>query len=216
MTAAQAPTSIPVRRRRPHSWGRLLWGLALLGVGVAWLLDMTSAVDVTYLRILAVALIVLGFVVPFVPEREHGGIVGFGVVLTVLALVAVMFGSTVNPTLLRHGAGDVAVTPTSADQIRDRYEHGVGDFTLDLQRVELPVGTTRTQVSLGAGQLRVRVPDDVRVRVEGSAGIGDVVVMSHKEAGIAPSYSGEVSDGSSERVLELDAAVGLGRIEVTR
>ncbi|HSK91400.1 MAG TPA: LiaF domain-containing protein [Euzebyales bacterium] len=205
---------MPVQHRRPHSWARLRWGLAMVGVGVAWLLDVTGAVDVTYVRILAVALIVLGCVVPFVPER--GGIVGLGVVLTVLALLAVMFGPTVSPALLRHGAGDVAITPTSASDIRDRYEHGVGDFTLDLQHVELPVGTTRTQVALGAGQLRIRVPHGVRVHVDGSAGLGDVVVMSHKEGGIAPSYSGEVSDGSSERVLDIDAAVGLGRIEVTR
>lgn len=135
---------------------------------------------------------------------------------TVLTLLALVFGATVSPMLLRHGVGDVAVTPTSADEIRDRCEHGVGDFVLDLQRVELLVGTTSTHVALGAGQLQVRVPDDVLVRVDGSAGLGDVVVMSHDEAGVAPSYSGEVTGGSSERLLDLDAAVGLGRIEVTR
>lgn len=86
---------MPVRHRRPHSWGRLLWGLALLGVGVAWLLDLTSAVDVTYLRILAVALIVLGCVVPFVPEREHGGIIGFGVACSTSTQLSAWVGSRV-------------------------------------------------------------------------------------------------------------------------
>lgn len=78
---------VPVDDRQPPSWGRLLWGMALVGAGIAWLLDASGAVDVTFTRLIAVALIVLGVVVPFVPDREHGGVVGLGAVLVAFALL---------------------------------------------------------------------------------------------------------------------------------
>jgi hypothetical protein len=214
MSTAQAPA--PVSGRQSSAWGQLLWGLALLGAGAIWLLDASGVVDVTYPTAIALALIGLGIVVPFVPTRERSGIIGLGVVLVVLALVNIVAGPAADPTLLRHGAGDVTVAPASAEQVRQRYEHGVGDLTVDLRHVVFPAGTTSTSIHLGVGQLRVRVPDDVSVRARASAGLGDVVVLAQKRSGIAPSFDGEVMGGSTERVLDLDAAVGLGRIEVTR
>jgi hypothetical protein len=214
MSSAHAPAG--VSGRQSPAWGRLLWGLALLGAGSLWLLDASDLADITYPKAIAIALIGLGVVVPFVPTRDHGGVIGLGVVLVVLALVTVVAGPAANPTLLRRGAGDVTVAPTAAEQVRQRYEHGVGDLTVDLRRVAFPAGTTRTSIHLGAGQLRVRLPNDVSARVRASAGLGDVVVLEHKRSGIAPSFDGEIMGRSAERVLDLEVAVGLGRIEVTR
>ena len=214
MSSAQAPA--PAHARQPLAWGRLLWGLALVAAGSAWLLDAAGVVDVSYPRALALALIGIGLVVPFVPDHQHGGVVGLGVVLTLLALMTVVAGPGADPTLLRHGLGDMHVTPATAAQLRDHYEHGVGDLVVDLRGVELPSGTTSTSVRLGAGQLRVRVPDGVQVQVDGSAAIGDVVVGGSKRSGMAPTFTGRLGDGPSTRVLELEVAVGLGRIEVTR
>jgi hypothetical protein len=214
MNATHVPA--PVGERPSLAWGRALWGLALLGAGCLWLLDASGIVDVTFPRVIAFALIALGIVVPFVPTHEHGGVIGLGVVLMVLAVVTVIAGPAVDPTLLGRGIGDVNAAPASVEQLRPRYEHGVGDLTVDLRRIEFPVGTTETSVRLGAGQLRVRLPDDVGVRVRASAGLGDVVVLGDKRSGVAPSFDREVTGGSSERVLDLEATVGTGRIEVTR
>ena len=78
------------------------------------------------------------------------------------------------------------------------------------------MGTTATAVRLGIGQLRVRVPPDVTVRFDGSAGVGDVAVLSRTRSGVAPSIDGVDRGASTERVLDLDVAVGVGSIEVTR
>lgn len=211
-----APVTTASGARRQPEWSRLLWGLALVGLGGVWLLDTTGAIELTFPRMIAVALIAVGLTVPFVPVREHGGVIGLGVLLTVVALITVVIGPAVDPSLLRHGAGDVTVTPASTAQLQDRYEHGVGDLTVDLRQLTFPAGTTSTEVRLGAGQVRVRIPEDVTVQVDGAAGIGDVVVLATKRAGVAPSFAGEVAGSSSERVLVLDVSVGLGRIEVTR
>lgn len=212
---SSAPLPVPEHARPPLAWGRFVWGLALLAAGAAWLLDAAGVADVSYARVLAVALIGIGLVVPFVPAHEHGGVVGLGIVLTLLALVTVVAGPGADPTLLRHGVGDVRVAPVTAVQVHERYEHGIGDLVVDLHRVELPSGTTSTSVRLGAGQVRVRVPHGVQVHVDGRAAIGDVVVGSAKRSGVAPTFTGRLGTGPSTRVLDLDVAVGLGRIEVT-
>jgi hypothetical protein len=214
MTSAPAPTPVPDRRE--PSWGRLLWGLALVGAGLAWLLDASGAVDVTFPRLIAVALIGVGIVTPFVPIREHGAVIGLGMVLVVLALATVLAAPAVRLGVVSGGAGDLTIAPASVRQVQPVYEHGVGDVTVDLRETVFPAGTTTTSVRLGAGDLRVRVPEDVTVRVDAEAGVGEVVVGSQERSGIAPSFSGELAGTSSERVLQLDAGVGMGRVEVTR
>lgn len=214
MTGAPATAR---RARPPHvGWGRLMWGAALLAAGGVWLLDATGAVAVDYSRTIAAALIVVGVVVPFVPRDEQAGVIGLGVVLSAATLIVVLTGPAIDPGLLRQGVGDASVTLQSATQVEQRYEHGVGDFTVDLRQVELPVGTTATAVRLGIGQLRVHVPPDVTVRFDGNAGLGDVAVLSRTRSGVAPSLDGVDRGASAERVLDLDVAVGVGSIEVTR
>lgn len=216
MSSTPAPAPAPISHRQEPAWGRLLWGLALLGAGVAWLLDASGTVDITFPRMIAIALIGVGLVTPFIPTREHGGVVGLGVVLVVLALATVIAGPAADLTVLRSGAGDVMIAPASADQVRATYEHGAGNVTVDLHDIVFPAGTTTTTMRLGAGELSVRVPADVVVQVDAHAGLGDVVVASEQRSGVAPSFSGELAGTSSERVLKLDLGVGLGQIEVTR
>ncbi|HEX6256897.1 MAG TPA: LiaF domain-containing protein [Euzebyales bacterium] len=211
-----APAPVPIPDRQEPAWGRLLWGVVLVGAGVLWLLDAADVVDVTFPRMIALALIGVGIVTPFVPVREHGGVIGLGIVLVVLALITVVAGPAADVTVFRSGAGNVTLAPASASQVRETYEHGAGNVTVDLRDITFPVGTTATAVRLGAGELTIRVPDDVSVQVDASAGMGEVVVDEQERAGVAPSFSGELAGTSSSRVLSLDVSVGVGRIEVTR
>lgn len=213
---SSTPAPAPVSRPSAPAWGRLLWGLALIGGGVMWLLDASGAVDVTFPRMIAVALIGVGIITPFVPTREHGGVIGLGVVLVVLAVAATIAGPAANLTVLGSGAGDVTIAPATADQVRATYEHGAGTVSVDLRGVEYPAGTTSSEIRLGAGELQVQVPADVTVRVDAHAGLGEVVVAGQERSGIAPSFAGDLTGTSSERVLSLDLGVGMGRIEVTR
>jgi hypothetical protein len=211
-----APAQVPIPERREPSWGRLLWGVVLVGVGVLWLLDAGGVVDVTFPRLIAMALIGVGIVTPFVPEREHAGVIALGIVLVVFALITVVAGPATDLAVWRGGAGDVTVAPAAASQVRETYEHGAGNVTVDLADITFPTGTTATTVRLGAGDLTVQVPDDITVRVDANAGMGEVVVDGQERAGLAPSFTGELAGTSSARTLSLDLSVGVGRIEVTR
>jgi hypothetical protein len=213
MSTAPAPVQIP--DRQAPAWGRLLWGVVLVGAGVLWLLDAGGVMDVTFARIIALALIGVGIVTPFVPVREHGGVIALGIVLVVLAVITVAAGPAADLAVGRGGAGDVTVAPAAASQVRDTYEHGAGNVTVDLRDITFPAGTTATAVRLGAGDLTVRVPDDVTVQVDASAGMGEIVVDDQERSGVAPTFTGELA-GSSSQVLSLDVSVGVGRIEVTR
>jgi predicted membrane protein len=210
-----AHASPPVSHPTPVSWGRLLWGVALLGAGTLWLLDVTNVAGIRYLTVIALALIGLGIVIPFVPTHQNGAVV-LGLVLTALAFTTVMAGRAVDPALLRRGAGDLRVAPAAVEQLHRRYEHGAGDVTLDLRHLAFPVGVTRTGIHLGAGELDVRLPDDVSVRIHASAGVGEVVVLGRQRSGVEPALDTVVRGHSSERVLDLEATVGVGSIEVTR
>jgi hypothetical protein len=214
MSTAHLPA--PVIRPRPVSWGRLLWGIALFGAGALWLLDAGDVVDVAYPTVIALSLIALGVAMSFVPTHQNGAVIGLGLVLSVLAFATVVVGPAADPALLRRGAGDVRVAPTAAEHLAERYEHGAGNLTVDLGHMAFPIGVTTTSVHLGAGELNVRLPDDVSVQVHTSAGLGEVAVLTQERFGVRPTLDAVVRGGSSERVLDLEATVGVGSIEVTR
>lgn len=214
MTAAPAPTA--GHGRGSPSTGRLLWGMALLGAGFAWLLDAAGVADVTVARVVAVALIALGGVVAFLPARDRGPAVALGMVLVLVAVLTIVARPVGDLALVRHGVGDRHVAPASASQLQASYEHGVGNVVVDLHRVVVPEGTTDVEVRLGAGDLRVRIPPDATVRVDARAGMGDVAVLDDQRGGVGPSLTGDIAGATPGHTLRLDASVGLGRVEVTR
>ena len=78
----------------------------------------------------------------------------------------------------------------------------------------MPAGETHVKTTLGIGDLKVHVPYGVKVVVDAHAGAGEVTVFGHTADGTSVDYSTSV--GRGERVLVIDARVGLGQLEVTR
>src|SRR5262249_27341079 len=68
---------------------------------------------------------------------------------------------------LDDGIGNRTYVPTTTADLHRDYRLGVGNLTVDLSRLSVGPGTTRVQAHLGAGDLQVAVPHDVRVRVVG-------------------------------------------------
>lgn len=120
MTAAPAPTA--GHGRGSPSTGRLLWGMAMLGAGVAWLLDAAGVADVAVARVVAVALIALGGVVAFLPARDRGSAVALGMVLVLVAVLTIVARPVGDLALVRHGVGDQHVAPASASQLQASYD----------------------------------------------------------------------------------------------
>lgn len=203
---------------RPHAvrWGQLVWGGALLVIGVAWFLDVSVGLGVAYPIVLAGLLIAVGVALPLAPAHDRGGVLGLGVVLSIAVLASAIAGPAVDPFAVRRGVGNVTERPVAAAAVRDHYEHGVGDLSIDLRSLSLPPGETAVAAELAIGTLTIEVPPDVAVDVSGEAGLGVVEVFGQERSGVGPTLRTRTSATSDARSLEVDASVGIGRIEVTR
>jgi hypothetical protein len=196
----------PLRTPRPIGWG-----LALIGAGVLWLLAL-AGVDIPWAIVLPALVIGVG-VLLLVGGRVIGrsGLIGVGIVLSVLALSV-----SVTPTAVPVSAGDRVHTVTDPGDLESDYQLGAGSLVIDLRELELPAGTTQITAGVGMGELIVHVPARTAVEGEGRVAMGEVVAFDTTRGGIAPTLTFTESADGSDRILVLDLRVGLGSIEVDR
>ena len=142
----------------------------------------------------------------------RGLLIAFGT-LVALVLVAAAIFAAVFHVQLGHGIGDRSYFVTSTSELRQKYDLGIGNLTVDMRELELPVGKTHVKARVDIGDLDVVVPPGVAVQVHGDAQAGRVEIL------------GRLGDGrdvdrtvlqNGPRVLVLDAHVGAGRVHVTR
>ena len=95
--------------------------------------------------------------------------------------------------------------------------HFIGDTTLDLTKAQVPIGETRIQISSFIGDVKVYVPNDLRIGIQvmSSCLIGDVKVLDQKRGGFfnqmsvaTPSYQ----DAEQRVVLVVSSFIGDVRI----
>ncbi len=184
---------------------------AVIG-GVA-VLDATNTWNADWRVVLGAMVLATGALT--VAGAATGRRVGAIVVLDTLLVLALALALFVRVPLFA-GIGDRVNHPASIAALNRTYELGIGDFTVDLADVPLPAGETHVKATLGIGDLRVHVPRNVKVVVDGRASAGEVTVFGVQADGT--SVHKVVSDSGSDpsRVLVLEARVGLGRLEVTR
>jgi phage shock protein PspC (stress-responsive transcriptional regulator) len=120
------------------------------------------------------------------------------------------------------GFGEFRVAPTTVAAVQPVYRESVGAFELDLRGLDLSAAgaPVTTSVQLGAGEVRVLVPDDADVTFSGSADVGELVFGDQQRSG--PDTSLDVtrdlgSDGvAAGRALDLTVHVNAGSVEVLR
>jgi hypothetical protein len=103
-----------------------------------------------------------------------------------------------------------------------RFEHGGGDVVLDLSRfvgsdLVLP-DEQRLDIEMGAGDLRIVVPEGVSAHVEAEVGFGSIVQRS-ADGSTAPDATGpdqQVSTtvGDGPAMVTIDAQLGVGQITI--
>ena len=162
---------------------------------------------------LAAAAVGLGVLVAVgaLTGQAVGGVVVLG--LGVLTALALAFAVHVP---LFSGIGNQVDHPATVASVNSSYEHGIGDYRLDLQDVSFPVGSTHVKVTLGIGNLIVTVPSDVTVAVDGRASAGNVQLLGHEDNGTHVHEKVVETGTHPGRVLVLDARVGLGELKVQR
>jgi phage shock protein PspC (stress-responsive transcriptional regulator) len=140
-------------------------------------------------------------------------VVGLSIVGVLAALLAAVAFAVRVP--LFAGIGDRVSRPTAAANLHSKYELGIGDLTVDLAHVQLPLGQTFVKTTVGIGDLKVIVPANASVDVKGRAQAGAIRLFGEHDRGTHVS-SHVVDRTGSGRLLVLDARVGLGDLRVER
>jgi phage shock protein PspC (stress-responsive transcriptional regulator) len=199
--------------------GRLTLAGVLISVGLLVLAARLTDWDPGPRPFLGVALLAVGLglvAAAFTPGRSsRGGLIALGVVLS----LAMVLASSV-PWSSGAGVGDRDFRPSSVAEVRDHYELGAGDLTVDLSRIDVSDidEPLRIEIDHGVGDLELVLPRAADVRLQLDTGVGDTQVFDDgsSDGGYFPGVgSGPgVDDGDPEFVLTVDH--GLGDTEVSR
>ena len=182
----------------------VLFVCMLLFVGGAWLAGIGGGT--------VAAGIVIGAGVALVIGAFAGGIRWLALPAVSLALgVGLISAAGVD---LDGGVGERDYRPGSAADLRDSYELGMGELTVDLRDVDLPRGDTRLDLRVGMGQARVIVPRDVCVASSADVGAGNVHLFGHDNGGVDIDWDDERRARPGGKRLVVDADVGMGELRV--
>jgi hypothetical protein len=185
-------------------------GSALVVAGIAWLADAAGWVEVAWAAAPALALIAAGAALVVGARRPHHGVlIALGIVLVfVQAAIAAV------DVPVRGGVGGRLARPVELAALRSPYRLIAGEQTLDLTALTLPTGTTEVEVSVTMGKIRVAIPQDVSLMVEGQVGVGQIVVLGEEQTLVDHRTTVRVDVPASDRRLLLRLSVGMGKIEV--
>lgn len=209
----EAPASPPPSSRF-HA-GRLVLGLVVVVIGVTALLQAAGVSDVPWKAVLPGSLIAIGLGLVIAGRRSEsgqGGLIAIGIVLTVLLAAA----SAVDIPL-EGGVGERTERPTSLSEVKSEYRLAVGQLTLDLTSVPVPVtGTVSTvRARVGVGQLIVELPSDRLAVVRGHTGMGQVTIFGESDGGFGVDKGvTPLAPAGEPIVFSLDLSVGIGEVLV--
>ncbi|UGT39573.1 PspC domain-containing protein [Nocardia yamanashiensis] len=201
-----APVQNPVQTaapRKPRSrLTPITIGLALLAAAAAGSVAAAGVDWMTPGRIgaAALAVVALGLIVGAFLRRGYG-------LMVILAPLAgfVILSSLVGPIQFDQGSmGDRTWSAVTAADLQPEYHLGMGSATLDLRQLALTEDRT-VKVSLGMGEVRVLLPENLRVRTTCEIGMGD---NANCKEGMSGPATGPV--------LNLDIDVRMGNVEVNR
>ena len=216
------PMPATPRRGRTRSRPRstlfpLSFGVWLLALGGAALLDRMGLVELTLFNAAALSLLVAGL----------GLLVGtwFGrarrLVPIGLLTGAVMVGAAAAPTIdlpraLEGGLGERQYAPTAVGDVQPDYQLLAGHMVLDLTDLELGSETVDIDASVVLGELQVLVGPDVTVEAAGTLSAGDYTVLEETSSGNDLQF--DVLDRGVEGAgrIRLDLESTFGEITVTR
>lgn len=112
--------------------------------------------------------------------------------------------------------GDLGVRelrPTDST-VERHYRIAAGQLVLDLRDLEVPEGTRRVTIEMGAGQVTVRLPADVTSDVTARTRLGGVAVLGDVRGGQDNVASGHVAGCPERGHLVVDIRVRVGHAEV--
>jgi hypothetical protein len=201
---APAQVAQPPGRTRGPFLDRVVVGVLLVAVGVAWQLD-ASGVPVPWRMFPAAALVLVGLalLVSLWAGSGRSGLVALGAALLLVALA-----TGVGVTRFTGPAGERVLAPTVA-QWPGTTQMSAGTVTVDLTRHPLPP-SGRLDVRVGAGRIVVVLPQSPP-RVDAAVVAGAITVDGVRVGdGLDVHWTEPTPAGEVAVVLE----VGTGEVEV--
>ena len=213
MQHPDAPSSMPPQAPNPERRAR--WPIYVAGALVVLTVADPAAYryDVAYgqqsLAWVAAKIAALSLVALLLIARRWWWAAAVSVAVVVgLAGIAVVHADVA----LRGGVGDRHWQPTT--DVQASYRLLAGDAELDLTQTRSRI--IHTEVTVGAGSIRVVVPPSARVDIRASTGAGRVTVFGYTERGVnATRYVGTLDSGFGPE-LHINLRVGAGDVEVIR
>jgi len=217
---SEPPPPAPASPPKPKSiLGRLTIAATLVAVGGLAILDVAGVLfpDLAHYVAVAVGVVGAGLLIGTLFGRARWLIV-IGLVLTPL-----LFLASIGPTWSINGeAGERYIR---VDSIQDlelvgyEYELGAGVLELDLRSFEPPVDTEGLYpipvgAKIGAGEIRIWLPEWASATVHGRVGIGSVDILGHQSAGLGVSRTEETLSSDGEWIFAVEADAGVGSIVV--
>ena len=203
------PPPPPPRPRRPASiLGRLTIAVALVAIGVVALLDVTGVLVPSAMHYLGIGLgvIALGLLVGSFWGRAKWLVIP-GLLLLPLLLVARFSELTWD-----YSYTNQVIRPLEVDDLLPEYRADAGSLLLDMRALDLDGASVAVEVSVGAGELIVELPEGVAVDSLVTAQAGEVVVLGQHASGLDVSRA--VTVVGDEGSIDLNASVGVGSAEV--
>jgi hypothetical protein len=195
-------------REQPRLVQVVVGGL-LVVIGILWLFDAVTSLDVRWEILLPAALVVIGGALVYGSATgTYGGLITLGVILTIIIVLSSGL-EVVLDVPFEGGIGERDHAPEGVAE--DAYRLAIGDMTVDL--TEATADGRQISISVGIGNLIVIIPEDAEYTIHARAGLGQVVVLDDAESGVGPEIDAS-SDGDGE-LFDLVVEVGMGKVEVT-
>jgi phage shock protein PspC (stress-responsive transcriptional regulator) len=195
------------RRRESRVLRGLTLSVVLIAEAVAVIVERTVA-PLPWTAYVAVALVVvaIGCLVGTM-WGTAGGLIGIGLILTLVL--------TIGSFAQSGPIGDQSYSPRTATDVQPTYEHGIGNFELDLSDIARPADLAgRTvRIKAGIGRTAVTVPSDVAVTVDASLQSGEINAFGQQWR--TQDRTVTLTDGKGE-ALHLVITQRFGEIEVGR
>lgn len=115
----------------------------------------------------------------------------------------------------RGGMGDLRYGPGPWRLDGDlNVGHGMGDLKMDLTVAEITEGVHNIRIEMGAGEVFIRVPDNVNVKAQASSNMGEVQLFGDNRGGIQPAAERDIKVPDSKIQINLLVRLGMGSVRM--
>jgi phage shock protein PspC (stress-responsive transcriptional regulator) len=194
------------RRRESRALWRLTLSLAAIAIAVTLMVDQQVDVDASAYVVAALLAVAIGCLVGTL-WGNAGGLVGLGLLLTVMLLLA-----SAVPT---GRIGEQVRKPQTLAGLHSSYRHGIGQFELDLSGFRKPsqlAGRT-VRINSGIGETVVYLPEGLPVKLDAELRGGEISAFGRQWHGHDNDITTADGDG---RALHLVINQRFGDMEVIR